>query len=97
MSYEYHDADARPPELRERALRRLKQRRDFRGHVLIYLLVNAFLTVIWWMTSSEGFFWPMFVMVGWGIAVVMNAYDVYVGGEITEDEIEREMDHLTGR
>src|SRR5436190_23447535 len=36
--------DATPEQVaREQALRHLKKRRDFRGHLVVYLLVNAFL------------------------------------------------------
>jgi hypothetical protein len=80
-------------ELRQRALTQLKKRRDFKGHVLIYLLVNAFLVVIWAVTGT-GFFWPVFPLVGWGIAVVMNAWDVYLAGDIDEEDIRREVDRL---
>lgn len=86
--------DSRDLALRERAVKRLKKRRDFYGHVLFYLLVNAFLIVIWTVTSSGGFFWPVFPLVGWGIVVIMNAWDVYVSDEVDEEKIQREMDHL---
>jgi len=79
--------------LRDRAVKRLKKRRDFAGHLLIYTLVNTFLVVIWAVTSS-GFFWPIFPMVGWGIGVVMNAWDVWRGEEFTDDQIAREMQRL---
>ncbi len=85
---------ARETELRERAVKRLKKRRDFYAHVLVYLLVNAFLVVIWWVTTSGGFFWPVFPIVGWGIAVVMNAWDVYFSEDISEEDIQREMRHM---
>jgi hypothetical protein len=84
-------------ELRERALKRLKKRRDFHGHVLIYVLVNTFLVVIWAVTSPDGFFWPIFPIAGWAIGLVANAWDVYFAGEITEDQIDREMQHLANR
>ena len=83
--------------LRERAVKRLKKRRDFYGHILVYLLVNAFLVVIWAVTTPGGFFWPVFPLVGWGIGVVMNAWDVYVAEEVSEDRILREMEHLAHR
>ncbi len=54
--------------LREQAVKRLKKKSDFRIHVLIYVMVNAFLVVIWAMTGSD-YFWPVFPMVGWGIGV----------------------------
>ncbi|HLN77856.1 MAG TPA: 2TM domain-containing protein [Nocardioidaceae bacterium] len=84
----------RDSELRERAIKRLKKRRDFHAHVLVYFLVNAFLVVIWALTTPGGFFWPVFPIVGWGIGVVMNGYDVYFAEDFTEDEISEEIRHL---
>lgn len=80
-------------ELRERALKRLRKQRDFRTHLLVYVLVNTFLTVIWALTAS-GFFWPLIVMVGWGIGLVMNGWDAFGPEGFTEDRIRREMDRL---
>ena len=80
--------------LRDRAVKQLKKRRDFRGHLLVYTLVNAFLVLIWAMTSPNHFFWPIFPIVGWGIGVVMNAWDVYVTQDFTEEEVHREMRRL---
>jgi hypothetical protein len=84
-------------EIREQAIQRLKKKRDFRTHIAIYLIVNAFLVGIWAITSSaNGFFWPIFPILGWGIGVSANAWDVYGRKPITEDEIRRESDRLRG-
>ena len=80
-------------ELREQAIRRLKKKRDFKTHVLIYVAVNTFLVVIWAVTSA-GFFWPIFPILGWGIGVLANAWDVYGRKPISEEEIRREADRL---
>jgi hypothetical protein len=80
--------------LRQRAIKRLKKRRDFAGHLLVYVLVNTFIVLIWFMSGSNGFFWPVFPIVGWGIGVVMNAWDVYRNDEFDEMQIRREMDRL---
>jgi hypothetical protein len=85
---------ARAKVLRERAIKRLKKRRDFVGHLLVYVLVNTFIVLIWFMSGSNGFFWPVFPIVGWGIGVVMNAWDVYRNDEFDEMQIHREMDRL---
>ena len=82
-------------QLRERAVERLKKKRDFRTHVVIYIAVNAFLVAIWAVTGA-GFFWPIFPILGWGIGVVANAWDVYGRKPISEDEIRRETDRLRG-
>lgn len=82
---------------RDRAVTQLKKRRDFHGHILVYVLVNAFLVVIWAVAGPHGFFWPVFPMVGWGIGVVMNAWDVYWRPEITEDDIQHEVEREHSR
>lgn len=88
--------DIREQTPRDRAMQQLKKRRDFRGHVLIYVLVNAFLVAIWAITNRHGFFWPVFIIGGWGIAVVMNAWDVYWRRDITEEEVRHEMEREAG-
>jgi 2TM domain len=85
--------DTREQAPRERAIQQLKKRRDFHGHVLIYVLVNVFLVGIWAVTDAHGFFWPVFPIGGWGIGLIMNAWDVYWRREITDEDIQREMGH----
>lgn len=85
---------ARDTEIRDRAVKRLKKRRDFHAHLLIYALVNGFLVVIWALTSPGAFFWPIFPIVGWGIGVVMNAWDVYFNDDFSEQKIEREIGRI---
>jgi hypothetical protein len=82
-------------ELREQAIARLKKKRDFRSHVFIYVAVNAMLVVIWAVTGA-GFFWPIFPILGWGVGVAANAWDVYGRKPIGEDEIRREAERLRG-
>ena len=81
--------------LRERAIKRIKQKREFRGHLLTYLAVNALLVAIW-AVSGAGFFWPVFPIVGWGLfGIVPHAWRVYGGrDEITEDQIQNEMKRI---
>ena len=43
-------------DLRERAIARLRQKRDFGAHLFVYLVVNAFVVGIWAVTGA-GFFW----------------------------------------
>jgi hypothetical protein len=80
----------------DQAVKRLKKQRDFRGHLLAYLLVNTLLVVIW-ATTSHGFFWPAFVIAPWGIAVAMNAWEAYGRPDLSEQAIQHEMERHTRR
>jgi hypothetical protein len=82
------------PELREEAVRRLRKKQDFRGHLLVYTLVNVVVWTIFLLTAPHGFPWPVFVTAGWGIGVVMNAWEVYGRRPITEGQIRHEIDGL---
>ena len=89
------EAGATPPnDLREQAVARLKKKRDFKTHLLMYVSVNAMLVAIWAITSDGGMFWPIFPILGWGIGVVANAWEVYGRKPITEEEIQREAERL---
>jgi Domain of unknown function (DUF1707)/2TM domain len=47
-------------------------RSEFREHLGSYLRVMALLVVIWALTGM-GYFWPVWPMLGWGIAIAMHA------------------------
>jgi hypothetical protein len=83
--------------LRGRAIKRLKKRRDFVGHLLVYVMVNGIVVTIWAMTTSHGFFWPIFPILIWGVGVVMNGWDVYREDTFSEDQIQREIEQLQRR
>ena len=75
---------------REAAIKRLKDKRAFGTNVVSFVAVNVFLIVIWAITG-QGFFWPAFVIFGWGIGLAGHAWRVYGQKPITEADIEREM------
>ena len=81
---------------RQQAKERLEKRRDFKTHVFIYLLVNAVLVAVWAIATPEAIFWPIFPILGWGVGVAANAWDVFVRKPITDAEIDREADRLRG-
>ena len=76
---------------RELAIKRLKEKRDFRMHLGAYVIVNAMLIAIW-AFSSQGHFWPMWVMIFWGVGVAFHGWNAYFGKPISEAEIQREME-----
>jgi hypothetical protein len=82
--------------LHEEAVKRLREKADFRIHVMMYVLVNGMLVLIWAMTGAN-FFWPAFPIAGWGVGLVAHAMEVYWKHEPTEAEIASEMDRLRHR
>lgn len=78
--------------LRAKAISRLRQRRDFRLHVSIYIAVNTVLVLVW--ASTGGPFWPVFPILGWGLGVSINAWCVYGRSAIGEEAIQREVARL---
>ena len=56
--------------------KRIRALRDFYQSLIIYALVNAGLVVIW-AVSGGGYFWPIWVMVGWGLGWGISA--VFLG------------------
>ena len=71
------------------AIERIGHKREFTQHLFVYGLVNALLVVIWAATGA-GYFWPIWVIAGWGIGVVVHAWTFYGRRPITEEEIREE-------
>lgn len=81
-------------ELRELAMKRVKERRDFQGHLVVYLVVNVFLWGLWALTSGLGSYpWPVWVTLGWGIGVALNWWGV-TRRPITSADVDQEMKRL---
>ena len=81
-------------DLRKQAVASLKRKAGFRQTLVAYVLVNALLIGIW-AISGAGFFWPGFVLAGWGLGLAFQAYDAYGRRHtISEDEIQREAQRI---
>jgi hypothetical protein len=75
---------------RSAAIARLKAKRDLRANLFSYVVINAVLIGIWAATGA-GYFWPIWVILGWGIGLLFHAWTVYGQKPITEDDVQREM------
>jgi class 3 adenylate cyclase len=53
-------------------------RQSFKTHLTCYVLVNALLIGIW-AASGGGYFWPVWSILGWGIAVAAHAAPMIAG------------------
>ena len=75
---------------RERARQRVQARRDFASHVVAYIVINAFLVGAWALTGG-GYFWPAWVLAGWGAGLALHAWDVFVRRPITDADVDAEL------
>ena len=76
-------------DLRAMARKRIEKRRGLQGALLAYVVVNAFLVGAWAL-SGGGYFWPGWVIGGWGIGMIFGIWD-YVRGPVTEAEVDAEL------
>ncbi len=79
---------------RELAVERLREKRDFKTHLVVYAAVNAFLWLLWVFTDSSksGVPWPVWPTMGSGIGIAISAWSVYGNRPNTEDDIRREIE-----
>jgi len=68
---------------RDPQLWQLAQRRAaFKRHLASYVTVNIFLWLIWLFTNGNrhyGLPWPIWPTLGWGIAIVLQYINAYMG------------------
>lgn len=78
-----------------------KQRVEFRQSMYIYLVVNAFLWIIWFFTASSSELefstvpWPIYPLFGWGLGMAI-AY-VNLPSPAKPDPIEKEYEAIKSR
>jgi hypothetical protein len=62
-----------PPEI-------VRRRRHFARHLLAFVAVDVLLVGVWLavgMSTGTWFFWPVFVIVGWGLLLDVHAWWAY--------------------
>ncbi|WP_414470524.1 2TM domain-containing protein [Methanobacterium sp. ACI-7] len=71
----------------ERAKKRVEELKGFYGHLVSYIVVNAFLAIINFFTTPE-FWWFLFIAFFWGIGLVSHALSVFMKRGIFSKEWE---------
>jgi len=72
-----------------------KKRANFKASFITYLVINAFLWVIWYLTSNGKMYggvpWPVWPTLGWGIGIAFQYFGAYVypRNNSTESEYEK--------
>lgn len=80
----------------DRLWRLARKRAAFKKSLFVYLVINLFLWAVWWFTIGKnqgfrGYPWPIWVMLGWGIALAFQYFNAYHGNQddIAREEYER--------
>jgi 2TM domain len=81
--------DTTVDEVRASARKRIEKRRNLQGGLVAYVVVNGFLVAIWAMTGG-GYFWPAWVIAGWGVGMLLGLWD-YLRGPVTEADVDDEL------
>ena len=91
------DMSEEEKEIYDEAKKRVKAKRDFYGHLGVYIVVNIGLVLIWAFASGSGYPWFAWPMGIWGIIVVVNFLQVYVfpkGTGRDKKAIEKEVERI---
>lgn len=79
-------------DLRSKAVQRIKRKRDFVGHVVVYLLINAGLWAVWAIDGADtDDIWPAWVSGIWLVILLLDAFKVYGERPISDQRIEEEV------
>ena len=70
-----------------------RKRASFKGHLVSYLVVNAFFWALWFFTGerygkNNYFPWPVWPMLGWGIGLAFHFAGAYIFPESNSVENE---------
>ena len=74
----------------DRALRRVEKKRKFRGDLVAYVVINAFLIGAWAATGF-GYFWPGWILAGWGVLLLLDGWNLFYRQPVTDADVENEL------
>lgn len=75
----------------QEARKRVQAKRDLTSHFVAYVVINAFFVGMWAFTG-HGYFWPAWVIGGWGVGLVLHFWDVYLRRPVTDADVRAELD-----
>jgi hypothetical protein len=81
--------------VRRKVAKRMQERQEFIGNLTRYLTTNIILVGIWFLFTQGVFFWPIFPLFFWGMALVRQGIEYYSkygpGAQKVESQFEEEV------
>ena len=83
-------------ELRTAARKSLKAKAEFKNFVGVAVIVSLIVTGVWFLTTGgDGYFWPIWPMLGLAIALAFAGLNAYgPSSRISEAAIDAEVERL---
>lgn len=81
---------------RSQIRKRLKEQQEFKQYLSVWLGVSVLVTVIWFITTPTGYFWPVWPIFGMGIGAFFQWREAYgePPREITDADIDAEIQRI---
>ena len=82
---------------RKIARKRIQKKIDFRNYLFVWFAVSVLLVGVWFITTPNGTFWPLWGTGGMGFAALFVGWDAYGPKRgITEADIDAEVKKMNG-
>ncbi len=78
---------------RQAAKKRIKGRREFWSLLAVLIVISLFLVAVWYLTGASSYFWPIWPLMGFVIAILfsgLNAFGV-INRDVSESDIDAEL------
>lgn len=79
-------------------MKRLERKRSFWGQAASFGAAIVVSNVVWFALGGQGYYWPLWVLVGCVLGLVYSAISTFGPGSrpVTEQDIQREAQRLSG-
>lgn len=85
-------------DIRKAARKSLKAKADFKTFLGVAVIVSLVVTGVWFLSGRHDYFWPIWPMLGLGIALAFSGLHAYgPSSHISESAVDAEVERLRRR
>nr|WP_279550819.1 2TM domain-containing protein [Leucobacter weissii] len=84
--------------MREAARKRIEGKRAFWRLLFVFVIIAIILNVVWLASGYREYYWPVWPMLGFAIALLFTALNAFGPGSkpISDEAIDREVRRING-